>query len=255
MKKQARAYSLNHYLLVLLAGITVILGAYFLCPEKEAPAPVPADVSTAPEAMESPGISEEVSEEHRSASENASSDLSSEEADTIRASSEENTSRASEASPIPVSYEILDSKYQYAQGYAWDDLYTLLVLIVKTSDIPEGMHPAFSLVRLSRNYDPMLLVGYQDTETKEVQYTVYITDSGYVYELSELSGTVKVSASEQALYLTEDDRKLVYLPHVFLTAKSTQEPSDLTDLNVHDLHGCLISAEELTQMVQDFTVH
>ena len=244
-------FSLRYYL-VLLAGMLVILGVYYLCPEKGSDAPPSGHEAS--ENMKQVSVTEKESISGSDTAQSSEAETSSQPRTSAQASSAADPSRPSETAS-PASFTILDSKYQYAQGYAWDDLYTLLVLIVKTSDIPERMHPAFSLIRLDQAYDPMLLVGYQDDKNKDVRFTVYITDSGYVYELGTFSGSIKINASSRTLFLPDEDLKLIYYPHVFLQTETAEDMDDLTDLTVHDLSGRLISAEELTSLVQDFTSH
>ena len=253
MKKDGHSHFSLRYYLVLLAGILVILGVYSLCPEKGSDVPLPA-TSEKSESTQEVSVTEKENISESDMAQSSGPETSSLPSDPDAASAEADSSAPSESAPS-ASYTILDSKYQYAQGYAWDDLYALLVLIVKTSHIPEGMHPAFSLIRLDQEYDPMLLVGYEDDNNKDVRFTVYITDSGYVYELGTFSGSIKVSASSRALFLPDESLKLIYYPHVFLKTEMPEDTADLSDLTIHDLSGRLISAEELTTLVQDVAPH
>ena len=148
--------------------------------------------------------------------------------------------------------KIHDSYFQYAQDYEWDDLYTLLILISKTSEYQEGYTPAFSIIRLNPYSDPFLFAGSWNKMTRSGDFTVYTTDNGYVYQLLQFSGTLSVSPSEESFYVNGKDR-FTYMPHALLETTPETLPSDLADAVITDLTDLYLSTEEIGSYVQDLT--
>lgn len=251
-QRRKTRFTIFHYLIVVFSALLILATAYLVFPDKTSDPmqTAPSGTVQTPETRGSSAsdASSTVTSATEAPSSESSDDKSSSETETT-ASTEE----ASSEEPGSETWRIVDSSYQFAQDYEWADLYCLLVNITRTTPLKEGYVPCFALIRMKKNTDPILFTGLYNPNTGKSELSVYITDSGYVYNLLNAEGQLFMSRSAQAVYFTDAGKKYIYTPHVFLEADVSAYPDDLEPVTLNDLTGMLISFEELPAYFIDLT--
>jgi len=151
--------------------------------------------------------------------------------------------------------EILQSHYQYVNNYTWQQLYALIICCSQTNVDIEG-HAGFSLIKVSDDFDPLLLIGKFNPETNVATMTLYITDNGYVYELLPVSGVFYVDAQDKTFYINNADIGYEYSPHVLLQKtyadqKDIQSVAELVP--IVDAEKIQVLSEDIEKYIWDIS--
>lgn len=154
--------------------------------------------------------------------------------------------------PLTSEFEIIDSYYQYANGYAWEDMFIILLEITRTSPCLEGNEPAFSLFTLPGSDRHFLSIGYRGEDAEHTEYHLYTVDCGFVYELLVFNEPLYYSPSLGQLYLTSESAVYTYSPHVLLKSKVQTIPEDVIAVPAYSLVNKKITAEKLYNYVTEF---
>lgn len=150
---------------------------------------------------------------------------------------------------------VLESSYQYVNGYTWDDLYTLLAGVAQTTTGLEHRTPYMLIVRLDTGWDPLLFIGLKENGSEAGSFSVYVVDEGYLYLLMSFEDEVYYNPDTEFFYLKNAGKKYIYAPHVMLEGDAPEEswPDSAVKLPLQDISGIKISADHLEDYYLDIS--
>ncbi len=154
----------------------------------------------------------------------------------------------------------MDSYYQYVNGYDWRDLYVLMIGIGKTglglNEGSEGKRTACSIVRIRKNLDPLIFIGFNDPATNRSVMTLYSMDSGYVYELMKIREEEIFVDPETGSFMVGTGLFIyTYTPHVLLKTYTGTEaiPKNYVPLPITETTDLIVTHENVDAYVLDYS--
>ena len=125
-------------------------------------------------------------------------------------------------------YTIRDSYYETAEGYTYEDLYTILLVVETTTPLEEGDRAVFKLLRVPESAAPLLFTGIERADG-HTDVTVYVFGSGRCYRLLATGDPICYDPASGLLYLPETDEVLSYSPHILKSYRGAENGITETD--------------------------
>ncbi|MBR5739249.1 MAG: hypothetical protein IKY02_04595 [Lachnospiraceae bacterium] len=154
----------------------------------------------------------------------------------------------------------MDSYYQYVNDYDWRDLYVLMIGIGKTglglNEGSEGKRTACSVVRIRKDLDPLIFIGFNDPVTNRSVMTLYSMDNGYVYELMKIREEEIFVDPETGSFMVGTGLFIyTYTPHVLLKTYTGTEaiPKNYVPLPITETTDLIVTHENVDEYVLDYS--
>ena len=157
-----------------------------------------------------------------------------------------------ETLPDTEGLEVIDSYFQYAEGYDWEDIYVLMIELIRTSPDLNGNEPCFSLFTIPGSNARLMAVGYRGDGPENTEYHLYTQDAGFLYELLEFHDTLYYIPSTGKFYIPAEKGAFIYSPHVLLKEAVEELPQDAEEIPVYSLTDSKITSEELYSYLTDY---
>ena len=257
-KKWKLRYTLVVAVGLLLIAAVFILTAYFSNKEKALEEAAESRRTESAESVRPDGKAAKTTEADEETVKEAATEEAKEATGEVLAEGSVKENGAEEGNGLAVDVPV-DSYYQFANDYDWEDLYTLMILICQSGvGLSEGSawkHPSFALFSFDTGLDPMLFVGFTDPNTGKSTTTLYITDHGYVYELLKVNDDkVYIDPESGRIMIGSGEVYYRYTPHVLLKTEtgSEQIPPAYEELPMTDAISLAVTSENIGTFLNIF---
>ena len=221
------------------AALIVLLAAFSLasCSGEEETSSSYAEETTLSESTTDSGTPSVSASDSETPSVSTAAESSESASDTAEASSEETaeetaveTSEETTASLVPEG-TVVDSSYEAAPGYTWEDMASLFILIGTTSpNLPEGGKYIFSLLSFTDGSSPLFFNAVKTSDGRVTDITVYTEDDGKIYELLHESGPVYTDFESRTVFFPNSGKCYVYVPHCMVMNDFSVLPGNAVEI-------------------------
>lgn len=226
----------RHLNMLLIEGITALLMVllvlcFFKKPEKKVQESAAESTPVQTEEVTTESVPEETKETQESTAETSESETP----------EESSTAETSGEFRLQDGYSVLMADYQEVADYSWQDLYTVLLGILRTTPLEAGEEPIFCLPRGMITDTPLYITGVRRADGTE-DITVAICEEEKYYVMLSHQGILQIDVKNSAFYDEANGIVYQYAPHVMLAYSASS-----VDRSVYDFQPIpyrVIGAEE-----------
>lgn len=168
------------------------------------------------------------------------------ESETAETETTKETEAAQESANLSGEYQVVDSSYKRVENYSWEDMYTLLVILAKTTPVEGTEKPIFTIVRAPKSQAPLLIVGKKDDDGNE-NIEIYVLSEMKIYLLLKTKGQFEADVKHGLLYDKAAGKIYDYEPHNLLAY-------DAAGVDLTAYHFQSVSYTGLKEMTDPITV-